>query len=383
MKKIPANNSHPLRFHHLIRIASLIVKELQDLFRNRRSASILILPVLLQVAVFPFVATLEVKNCTVGIFNEDGGQASVEYVQRIQASPYIAEAYIFDGEQAWSRALDEQKVLAALRIPSDFGARLRQTGRSSVQYVLDGRHSNSSQIVAGYLANILEGMIAEQGGDTAQREMLTVRHLYNGELEYQWIILPSLVALITSFSCLIVTSISLAREKEEGTYEQLLVTPLTPLQILVGKIVPAILVSLMQGSIIAAGAVFFYRVPFTGSVLLMYVSLALFSLSLAGIGLAISSVCRTQQQAFISVFCFLVPAIVLSGFLSPVENMPAFLQGLSRLDPLSYLLVVLKGVFLKGYGFHHAWRELAAFALIACGTLCFAYVVMKRRSGTD
>lgn len=367
----------------MIRILSLIVKELQDLFRNRRSAFILILPVILQVAVFPFVATLEVKNCSVGILNEDGGKASVEYVQRIKASPYMEEVHIYDGERAWSRALDEQKILAALRIPSDFGARLQQTGRASVQCVLDGRHSNSSQIVAGYLGRILEDMTVGSESASAPAEPLSVRHFYNGELEYQWIILPSLVALITSFSCLIVTAISLAREKEEGTYEQLLVSPLTPLQILAGKVVPAILVALMQGSIIAAGAVFFYRVPFTGSVALMYVALILFSFSLAGIGLAISSICRTQQQAFISVFCFLVPAIVLSGFLSPVENMPAFLQWVSRLDPLSYLLIILKGAFLKGYGFHNAWRELAAFAVIACATLSFAYVVMKRRSGTN
>lgn len=360
------------------RIFSLVVKELQDLFRNRRSAAILILPVILQVAVFPFVATMEVSNCTVSVLNEDGGKASVEYVQRIAASPYVAEMLVFDGEEAWSRAIDDQWVMAAVRLPSDFSARL-ETGRARVQIVLDGRHSNSSQIVAGYLTSILNGMLE---GDISRPspELVSVRHLYNGHLEYRWIILPSLVALITSLSCLMVTSLSLAREKEEGTYEQLLVTPLTPFQILAGKIVPAVLVALLQGSIIAAGAVLFYRVPMTGSLLLMYVSLVLFAFSLAGIGLAFSSVCRTQQQAFIATFCFLVPAIIVSGFLSPVENMPALLQWLSRLDPITYLLVVLKGVFLKGYGFHHAWRELAAFAAIAAVTLSFAYLTMKRRS---
>lgn len=363
------------------RILSLVVKELQDLFRNRRSASILILPVILQVAVFPFVATMEVSNCTVCVLNEDGGKSSVEFVQRIGASPYIAEVRAFDGERAWSRAIDDQQVMATVRLPADFSARLKSTGRARIQLVLDGRHSNSSQIVAGYLTSMLNGML-EENRPLSSTDLLSVRHLYNGHLEYRWIILPSLVALITSLSCLMVTSLSLAREKEEGTYEQLLVTPLTPFQILVGKIVPAVLVALLQGSIIAAGAVFFYRVPMTGSLLLMYVSLVLFAFSLAGIGLAFSSVCRTQQQAFIATFCFLVPAIILSGFLSPVENMPVLLQWFSRLDPITYLLVVLKGVFLKGYGFRHAWGELAAFASIAGGTLSFAYVVMKRRSTT-
>lgn len=360
------------------RILSLVVKELQDLFRNRRSAAILILPVILQVAVFPFVATMEVSNCTVGVLNEDGGKASVEYVQRIEASPYMAGVRVFDGEEAWSRAIDDQRVMAAVRLPADFSERLESSGRAQVQIVLDGRHSNSSQIVAGYLTSILNDMLA--GDRPPPRDLLSVRHLYNGHLEYQWIILPSLVALITSLSCLMVTSLSLAREKEEGTYEQLLVTPLTPFQILVGKIVPAVLVALLQGSIIAAGAVLFYRVPLTGSLALMYVSLVLFAFSLAGIGLAFSSVCCTQQQAFIATFCFLVPAIILSGFLSPVENMPALLQWLSKADPITYLLVVLKGVFLKGYGFRHAWVELAAFASIAGVTLSFAYIVMKRRS---
>ncbi len=365
------------------RIFSLVVKELQDLFRNRRSASILILPVILQVAVFPFVATMEVSNCTVGILNEDGGGASTEYVQRIKASPFIAEARVFDGEKAWSAAIDDQEVMASVRIPSDFSESLKRTGRARVQCVLDGRHSNSSQIVAGYLTSILDGMIRQTPSGVPGPELLSTRHFYNGHLEYQWIILPSLVALITSLSCLMVTSLSLAREKEEGTYEQLLVTPLNPFQILAGKIVPAVLVALLQGSIIAAGAVFFYRVPMTGSVSVMYVALVLFALSLAGIGLAFSSVCRTQQQAFIATFCFLVPAIIVSGFLSPVENMPVLLQWLSKLDPLTYLLIVLKGVFLKGYGFSHVWGELAAFGLIAAATLSFAYVMMKKRSGAN
>lgn len=362
------------------RILNLIIKELRDLFRNPRSAAVLIAPVIIQGAIYPFVGTMEVKNCTVGILNDDSGREATELVQRIEASPYIETVNIYRNYEEWSHALDSQDVLANMHIPSNFSSSLHQDGYAVVQCVADGRRSNSSQIVCGYMGRIASDMMRDKG--RYNDELVTVNHLYNSELEYQWMILPSLVGLITALSCVMISSLSLARETEEGTYEQLLVTPLTHFELLIGKIVPSVLIALLQGSILIAGAVFVYGVPLNGSLALLYLALILFAFSLAGVGLAFSSLCKTQQQAFIATFCFLVPAIILSGFLSPVENMPFVLRCIARLDPVTYLVAVLKGVFLKGYGFHNAWSDLAAFVIISAVTLSVAYVILKKKSGT-
>lgn len=350
------------------------------MFRNPRSAAVLIAPVIIQCAIYPFVATMEVKNCAVGILNDDSGREAAELIQRIEASPYIETVNVYRNYEEWNLALDSQDVLANMYIPSDFSSSLRRDGHAVVQCVADGRCSNSSQIVCGYMGKIASDMMRDKS--RTDDEMVTVRHFYNAELEYKWMILPSLVGLITALSCVMISSLSLAREKEEGTYEQLLVTPITHFELLVGKIVPSVLIALLQGSILIAGAVFVYGVPLNGSIALLYTALILFAFSLSGVGLAFSSLCKTQQQAFITTFCFFVPAIILSGFLSPVENMPFILRCIARLDSVTYLVAILKGVFLKGYGFHNAWGDLSAFVIISAVTLNFAYAILKKKSGT-
>lgn len=363
------------------RLWALVIKELQSLLRDQQGRILLIMPVLLQVLVFPFASTLEVKNSTLAVLNQDGGAMSVELVQRLAATEAFPHVLIVHGDQQLRAAIDQQKALLAIRFPSDFSRKLERGESASLQAIIDGRRSNAAQIAFSYTQTIVNNyandLMTARG--QALSSIVVVQNLYNPNLIYHWFILPSLVAIITTIGALIVTALSLAREREEGTLEQLLVSPLTPGLIMLGKAIPAIIVSTVQGSIVASAAVFAYGVPFTGSIALFYFSILCYGLSLVGFGLMISSVCATQQQAFLGVFSFTVPAVVLSGYLAPIENMPVVLEHLSFINPLRHFIVIVKGLFLKQFDFALVWPSLWPLLMIAGLTSLVAYIVFRRR----
>ncbi len=363
------------------RIAALIVKELQMLLRDRQGRFLLIGPVVIQLAIFPFAATLEVKNNTLGIFNEDAGARSAELVQRLGSARAFTKVLYLHNESDMRQAIDRQRVLLVLRFGSDFTRRCEQGEDVSVQAVLDGRRSNSAQVALGYVRRIFESDAGESGdGPSApQLSQIVVRHWYNPNLDYVYHIIPSLVAIITTISTLIVTALSVAREREHGTFDQLLVSPLTPGMIIVGKTIPALLVGMFQASIIVFAGVFVYGIKFQGSLALLYGSMFFYTLALAGFGLVISAVSATQQQAFLGVFSFMMPAVLLSGFASPVENMPAWLQYVDWFNPLQHFIVIVKGVFLKDISLAVLVRAGWPLLVIATVTLTAANWMFRRR----
>jgi len=344
----------------------------------------LIMPVLLQLIIFPFAATLEVKNSTLAVFNEDGGAASIELIQRLAAAHAFPDLINVTSDAQLKQVIDEKKALLAIHIPQDFSRQSNNGQPSLIQAIIDGRRSNSAQIAFGYAQQIVQQYGLDQASPAELRAIpaqIVVQNFYNPNLEYRWFILPSLVAIITTIGCLTITALSVAREREEGTFEQLLVSPLTPAYIMIGKIVPGIVVALLQGTIIVIAAIFVYRIPFPSSVWLLYLTLFCYGLSLSGFGLLISSVCANQQQAFLGVFGFIAPAVMLSGYLSPVENMPPVLQVVSAINPLSHAIVAIKGIFLKGFTFSQIWPQLWPLLLIGLATLMLAYSIFIRRSG--
>ena len=363
------------------RLLTLITKELQLAFRDPQSRKLLVLPVILQLALFPFAATLEVKNATLAILNQDQGAESNELVQRLAAARAFPTPMLVTSHAQLERAVDEQRALLALEIPADFSRALAAGRSAQVLAIVDGRRSNSAQIALGYAQNIIQDFSDERSAAAGRPapSRIVVRNWFNANLDYRWFMLPVLVAIITTLGSLIVTALSIAREREQGTFDQLLVSPLTPGLIMVGKTIPAILIAFGQATLIAAAAVFLYRVPFQGSVGLLYFSMFFYALALAGFGLFISSLCETQQQAFLGVFTFMVPAITLSGFISPVENMPLFFQFVSWIDPLSHFVLIVKGIFLKGFGISQVWPNLWPLLLISLLTISTAYWMFRRR----
>ncbi|MGO2465618.1 MAG: ABC transporter permease, partial [Serratia proteamaculans] len=320
------------------RLWTLIIKEMQSLLRDPQTRAILIMPVILQVLLFPFAATLEVTNATIAVYSEDSGHASVELTQRFAKAKAFSHVLLLRSPQEIQTTIDNQKALLLIRFPAQFSRDIANGNTAPLQLLLDGRNSNSAQIAANYVQQIVQDYQNELIGGRAKpnNSELVVRNWYNPNLDYKWFVVPSLIAMITTIGVLIVTSLSVAREREQGTLEQLLVSPLTTWQIFIGKAVPALIVATFQASIVLLIGIFIYQIPFAGSLLLFYGTMLVYGLSLVGFGLLISSLCATQQQAFIGVFVFMMPAILLSGYVSPVENMPVWLQNLTWANPIRH-----------------------------------------------
>ncbi|TKI05379.1 ABC transporter permease [Martelella alba] len=364
----------------LHRLWTLIIKELQVLLRDPQTRAILIMPVILQAVLFPFAATLEVKHATIAIYNEDGGQASVELTQRFAKAKAFAQVRLLHSPQQIRGTLDNQRALLLIRFPADFSRRLAEGVPAPLQLILDGRNSNSAQIAANYIQQIVLQYQQETAGRTTQshNSELVVRNWYNPNLDYKWFVVPSLVALITTIGVLIVTALSVAREREQGTLEQLLVSPLTTGQIFIGKAVPALVVASFQATLILLIGIWGYRIPFAGQLPLFYAAMLVYGLSLVGFGLLISSLCATQQQAFIGVFVFIMPAILLSGYVSPVENMPEWLQTLTWVNPVRHFTDITKEIYLKNAGFGVVWHSLWPLLVITATTGSAAYGIFRR-----
>lgn len=380
------------------RVLTLIIKELLMIMRSPESRMIVFVPVIMQIAIFPFAATLEVQNARIGIFSEDSGPYSLEITQRLAMSESFSRVLLLHDDPAMTRAVNDQRVLLAVRFPPDFSRRVLAGESAPVQIILDGRRSNAGQVAMNYVRSVLAQYQDEllraaapdspdgaQGGGPSGRGLLDAqlefRNWYNPNLDYKWFVLPSLVALITTIGVMIFTALSVAREREQGTMDQLLVSPLSTGEIFVGKAVPAVIVAVLQGTMVLLGAIFFYRIPFAGSIWLFYANIFLYGLSLVGVGLLISAVCATQQQALIGVFLFLMPAIILSGYLTPVENMSESLQYLTLANPVRHFTEITKEIYLKNADFRVVWRSMWPMILITLVSTAVAYFFFRRKIG--
>lgn len=360
------------------RILAVIIKELWAVLRDKRARLILVLPPLMQLFVLGFASTLEVRNIAVGIYDRDGSAASIELSQRIAGSPNVTAILPIGSPEAMREAIDRQRVIAVVHFAQGFGADLAAGRPATAQVVLDGRRSNAAQIVNGYLTQIAAEMGAEIRA-ASPRLVSVVNHWFNPNLQYLWFTMPGLIVIITTISGLGLTSLVVARERELGSFDQLLVSPLRVPEILIGKIVPPILVGFVNATLYMVLISTLFGVPLTGSVPFFYFSLLFYLLALAGVGLLVSSASETQQQAFLGMFLVAVPAILLSGYASPVDNMPDWLQLLAQLDPTKHFLIVSEGVFLKAMPVPELWANTWPLALIAVVTLSLSAWLFRAR----
>jgi ABC-2 type transport system permease protein len=359
-------------------LRSLIVKELQAILRDPQSRLLLFLPVLLQAVLFPLAATLELKNATVAIYDQDGSLVAREIGERMAHTSAFTHTLALHSEPQLHAVMDRQDALLVLVIPEDFSRHLAERTPAPLQLILDGRRSNSAQIAFGYVQRIVDDVVRERAGGAP--DPVVVRHWFNPNLDYRWFIMPSLIAIITTLGALIVTALSLAREREQGTLDQLLVTPLTPALIMLGKAIPAVMISVIQATMILLVGILAYHVPFSGSVLLLYTAMIAYALALVGFGLLISTISNTQQQALLGVFTFMMPAVLLSGYVAPVENMPAWLQPVTWIDPLRPFIVISKGIYLKNLGLAGVLQNLWPLLLISVGTNALALLLFRRQT---
>ncbi|MBS0286794.1 MAG: ABC transporter permease [Proteobacteria bacterium] len=358
------------------RIKALVIKELLAILKDKRARIVLIMPPLMQLILFANAATLEVRNISIAYLNQDNGWYSHELIERIKGSPYFSHVYEVNTNKELQKSIDDQDALVALFIQPDFSKLLANGQTPSTQLILDGRKSNSSQIVQGYVQRIIQNfnldIVKQQNRDIQANVEVDFRSWFNPNLDYLYYTVPQLVGILSMVIGLIVTALSVAREREMGTFDQLLVSPLHPSEILIGKMVPAIIIGLSESTLIMILAMSIYQIPFHGSFLLFYLSMIVFIISIIGVGLFISSLCQTQQQATLGTFVFIMPTMLLSGFATPIENMPIWLQPVSWFIPITHLFVIIKGVFLKNMGALEVLMNIWPMLVIGIFTLTIA-----------
>jgi ABC-2 type transport system permease protein len=364
-----------------LRILTLIQKEVLAVLRDPRNRMALVIPPILQLFLFSFTGTLEVKHVALGIWNQDYGQVANELIERLCASPNFGHVEFAHSRRELQQMIDDQRVMLAITFLPDFSRKFSEDHSAPLQMVADGRKSNSAQIAQGYVSQIVNQFVSEQAAtdNSPPNVQVVERTWFNPNLDYIWFTLPSLAVMITLQICLNVTAMSVAREREMGTFEQLLVSPIRPLEIMAGKSIPALILALIEVTIFILITVFVFRIPFHGSVLFLYLSLTVFIIAMIGIGLSISSIAVTQQQAMLGIMTTLLPATLLSGYAAPIENMPDWLQPLTYANPLRYIMVVMKGVFLKDMPPMEILNNTWQMAIIAVFTLTLATWLFRRR----
>ena len=343
----------------------------------------ILLPPIIQLCIFTFAATLDIKNVSIGVLNRDVGEQGFELVERFYGSPIFSyDVQFLQGVEQIGPFMDHQKGLMVLSIDEQFSRDLDAGKPATVQLIFDGRKTNSAQIVAGYAQQIINDFnndFTAKHAEGVQNVELTTRVWFNPNTQYVWYNIPCLVAIIAMLTCLVVTTQSVARERELGTFDQLLVSPLIPIEILIGKLVPGIIIGLIEGLLMVFIGTMFLGVPFTGSFALYVLSLFVFVASISGIGLFISSISATQQQAMLGTFIFMMPAVLLSGYATPIENMPKWLQPVTILIPLKYMLIISKGIFLKAMPLKIVLENLWYLLIIGLFNLVGAGLFFRRR----
>jgi drug efflux transport system permease protein len=362
-----------------IRLQALIIKELLAAFRDPRARIALIAPPIIQLFLFAFAATLEVSNVPVGVLNEDSGIAAQRLVSRFERTTAFSEIRRYRNQQDAQAAIDRQDVMIIVRIGQDFSRRLAAGMPVTIQLVLDGRKSNSAQLVNRYVTTIVSRFEADYRAGKPASELID-RSWYNPNRDYRTAMVPTLIGILPMTMVLMIVGMSVARERELGTFEQLLVSPLQPLEIVIGKAVPGLIVGLAQGAVITLIVIHGFGIPMVGSPALLFAGLTVFLIAVIGIAIFISSLVNNQQQAMMGIMVYMMPAMLLSGFASPVQNMPNWLYPVAMLNPLTHFMVIMRGVFLRDMPFWLVAERIWPMAAIAIVTMITAAWMFRWRT---
>jgi ABC-2 type transport system permease protein len=363
------------------RLLALIIKEFLALFRDKKSRMAVIVPPILQLLIFGYAATFDLEHAALAIFNEDSGSFSRDLAARFERSSAFDVVGYLRSEAEITPLIDGQGALLVLRIGEQCSRQVALGESCPLQVLIDGRNSNTAMLALNYVRTIVTDFNQEKAAlkGSGLPARLTMRAWFNPNLESRWFIVPGITALLAMIVTLVVTALSVAREREAGTFDQLLVTPLRPWEILIGKAMPGLIVGVGEASLIIVVTVFWFKIPLVGKLSVLYPALIIYVLSIIGVGLMISSFSTTLQQALLGAFLFIVPAVILSGFSTPIANMPEFMQALTYLDPMRYFLTIVRRVFLEGAGMEYFIHDLWPMSLIALVTLSLATWLFRHR----
>lgn len=356
------------------RVRFLFVKELIQVLRDRRLRVTLIFPPVFQLIIFGYAANLDVKNIHTAVRDMDHSVESRDLIARFTSSKYFNVVAYPQTLREIEDLIQKGEVVISLDIPADFSRKVKKGDTAPVQILVDGTESNTAMIALGYMGRILSEYsttillrrVNQEGVTDFEEAGVELEHRiwFNPNLESRLFYVPGVIGSIALLIPIILTAQAIVREREMGTLEQIMVTPIRSWELVVGKTLPFALIGLFDALMIALIGIFWFEVPLRGNPLVLLLGNILFLMSSVGIGLFISTVSSTQQQAQISTFFFAMPAFILSGFAFPLENMPEWLQGVTHINPLRYFLGIIRGVFLKGTGLDILWPEMVALAIL-------------------
>ena len=363
-------------------IIALLIKEFLALIKDKKSRFVLIGPPIIQLLVFGYAATFDLDRIPIAVYNEDRSLASRDLVAAFTGAPAFREVARIDHQEQIAALIDNKKVLLVLHIGQHFSRNLLKREPAALQVLIDGRDSNTALLALNYVQTILAAFNLDWARShhlALPPAQLKIRAWFNPNLESQWFVVPGIVGLLTLVVTITVTALSIAREREQGTFDQLLVTPLTPVQILIGKALPGLVIGLIEASFIVVMAVLWFKIPLIGSLAALYLGIVLYLFAIIGIGLMISSLAVTQQQGLLGAFLFIVPAVILSGFATPIANMPPLVQDLTLINPMRYFMIIARGVFLEGMPANLLIPQYWPMALIGLLSLTCAGWLFRRR----
>jgi ABC-2 type transport system permease protein len=354
------------------RLSEFVRKELIQVFRDPRLARLVLVAPVAQLLVFGYVVTTDVHRIPTFVVDQDRTRESRDLVRTLAASGYFRVMGRSDRPRDLVEALDHGRAVAGVDVPRGF-ARAVARGDATVQMVFDGTNSNTATVGSGYAERIVTayGLQAGAAGRTLPVDLRT-RAWFNPSLRSLDYNVPAVMGQLLLLLSLILTSLAVVREREAGTLEQLMVSPLTAGELIVGKTLPFALLAVVEMVLITAVALFWFHVPFQGSFLLLLAGGLLFILCMLGVGLLISTVSNTQQEAMLASFLVMMPVMLLSGFMFPVSSMPATFQWLTLLNPMRHFLEIVRAVFLKGAGLGALWPQFLALLVMGAGLLGLA-----------
>jgi ABC-2 type transport system permease protein len=366
----------------LSRIFALVRKELQAILKDPRSRYSFLIPPILQCLIFGYAATYDLNDVPYAVLDQDHSAASRELVSRLDGTQVFHRVAYLSRASDVATVIDDKSALLVIQFGQDFGRNLLSGKPANIELVADGRNSNTAGVAMGYIGAVVDGFNADWRSDhglPGPPVQVTMRAWYNPWLETRWTMIPSLIGTITLIQTMMFAAMSVAREREQGTFDQLLVTPLRPYEIMIGKALPAMTVGLVQATSILLVAQLWFQIPFQGSLLTLYPGLILFLLAAVGIGLFVSSIARTMQQAMLYAFVMIMPFALLSGLTTPISNMPAVFQYITLLNPLRYAIAITQRVYLEGVGMERLIPYLWPMALIATFTLAAATWMFRNK----
>ena len=371
------------------RIRHIIIKEFIQVLRDKKLRFFLIVPPLVQLLTYGYVVNFDIKHVALAVFDESRTMESRQLIDRFSSNDWFNVKYFVKSQKELLDLIDRGDITMALWFQWDFATRMRQGKSGRLQVIVDATDSNAALIVSRYAGTViadynqrqLNQRLARQGQEWASQSGnpldIKPRAWFNPNLISRYSMVPGVIAMVVLLVSLMLTALSVVREKEIGTLEQILVTPIRPIELMLGKTIPFVIISLLEVAMVTALGIVWFEVPFRGSFLVLLIGTMAFLFNSVGVGLLISTVSSTQQQAMMAGNLYLTPAILLSGLIFPIANMPVFFQYLTYLNPLMYFIIVSQGIFLKGAGLALLWPQITAMTVLGMGMIGLAVARFK------